>query len=364
MMSIGSVIRHLRRSKNITQEQLAEYLGITSRAVSQWERDRTAPDISQLPALCHIFDVSADVLLGIDTEKVEEAIRRYLEEAQCALHQGDFEKNAEILREANRKFPRSYKIMQKLADALVCVYSRRGVRGYEEVIALCNRILAECTDSRVRYETIETLGTAYGYAGKKEEMRKLAEEMPRAYFSYENFMLYRWRGDADLAERQKYMSYLINQLLSMIACLSGHQHDDGRVVYSAEERIKLQKLQIDLLELLYPDGDYQYAAQDGEIACSQLAIAFLRNHDLEGAWHWIQKGADFAIHMDTYDFDAPHISLILRGYSDGGWIMEAEGNRSQSMLDWLTTDEETAVLRSDPRFEMLVGRLKQVACKP
>ena len=50
-MSIGSTIKRLRREKDITQEQLAEYLGITSRAISQWECDRTAPDISQIPAL-------------------------------------------------------------------------------------------------------------------------------------------------------------------------------------------------------------------------------------------------------------------------------------------------------------------------
>ena len=50
-MSIGSTIKRLRRERDLTQEQLAEYLGITSRAVSQWECDRTAPDISQLPAL-------------------------------------------------------------------------------------------------------------------------------------------------------------------------------------------------------------------------------------------------------------------------------------------------------------------------
>ncbi|MBQ9130605.1 MAG: helix-turn-helix transcriptional regulator, partial [Clostridia bacterium] len=54
-MSIGSTIKRLRREKDLTQEQLAEYLGITSRAISQWECDRTAPDISQLPTLCHIF---------------------------------------------------------------------------------------------------------------------------------------------------------------------------------------------------------------------------------------------------------------------------------------------------------------------
>ena len=44
-MSIGSTIKKLRRERNMTQEQLAECLGITANAVSQWECDRTAPDI-------------------------------------------------------------------------------------------------------------------------------------------------------------------------------------------------------------------------------------------------------------------------------------------------------------------------------
>ena len=87
-MSIGSTIKRLRREKDITQEQLAEYLGITSRAISQWECDRTAPDISQLPALCHVFGVSSDVLLGIDIEKSNEEIKKYLSNATELGYQG------------------------------------------------------------------------------------------------------------------------------------------------------------------------------------------------------------------------------------------------------------------------------------
>jgi len=123
-MSIGSNIKRLRREMNITQEQLAEYLGLSSRSVSQWECERTSPDISQIPALCHIFDVSSDVLLGIDIEKSKETVQKYLAEAQEALHSGDFEKNVQILRKANRQYPRSYEIMDQLADA--------GVVGEEE----------------------------------------------------------------------------------------------------------------------------------------------------------------------------------------------------------------------------------------
>jgi len=363
-MSIGSTIKRLRREKDITQEQLAEYLGITSRAISQWECDRTAPDISQLPALCHIFDVSSDVLLGIDIEKNNEEIKKYLDTARNLCHQGKWEEYTAILREANKKFPRDYKIMQSLADSLVCEYSRKGIKEYDEVFDLCNRILAECTDSAIRYEAIDTLGTAYGYAGKKDEMLELAEEMPRTHFSYENFMMYRWKGDADFEKRQSYISYLICQLISVIGCACGHRHDNDKMIYSKEERIKLHKLQVDLLEILFPDRDYQYLAQEGEIACSHIAIVLIRNNDLENAWKWLEKSADFAINMDTYDFNAVHTSPVLRGYSDGGWIMESEGNRSQSMLNWLTTDDETAVLRSDARYKVLVDRLKKVAKKP
>ena len=75
-MSIGSTIKKIRREREMTQEQLAEYLGITANAVSQWECDRTAPDIAQLPILARVLQVSTDRLLGVDFSKDEEEIRR------------------------------------------------------------------------------------------------------------------------------------------------------------------------------------------------------------------------------------------------------------------------------------------------
>lgn len=363
-MSIGSTIKRLRRKKDITQEQLAEYLGITSRAISQWECDRTAPDISQIPPLCHIFDVTSDELLGIDMARVNEAIQRCLDEARDEEHRGNFQGSADILREAHRRFPRSYTVMQRLANALVCVYSRGGIKNYDEPIALCNRVLAECTDSMTRYEAMDTLGIAYIYAGKTEEVRRLAKEMPPARFSYEDFMTYRWKGDADREEFQSYMAYLICHTLEMIGLAVGQRHDDGSFFYSLEDRIRLWKTEITLLETLFPDEDYHFNAQLGESACSFLCTAYLRKGEHEEAWYWLQRGADFAVHMDTYGFETPHTSPVLRGYVSGGWIMEANGNRTQALLDWLTSDEEAEAFRSDARFHELVSRLKKVAKKP
>ena len=363
-MSIGSTIKRLRREKNITQEQLAEHLGITSRAISQWECDRTAPDISQIPALCHIFDISSDVLLEIDIEKNNEEIKKYLNTARNLCHQGKWEEYTAILREANKKYPRDYKIMQTLADAIVNEYSRKGIEEYGEVFDLCNRILAECTDSTTRYEAIDTLGTAYGYAGEEDEMIKLAAEMPKTRFSYENFMVYRWKGDEGFKERQEYMHFLVNELLSMIHCLKGHCDDNGKMIYSWEERKELNQFEIALLECLYPDGDYQQNAYYGAMASYFMFEDLLNKQDYDNAWYWLERCVDYNVHADTFDFNAPHSTPILRGYANSGVIPEARGNYSQSFLDWITTDDEVAVLRCDSRYEALVNRLKKVAKKP
>ena len=44
-MSIGTTIKTLRRGRDLTQEELAEELGVSAKAVSQWENYRTAPDL-------------------------------------------------------------------------------------------------------------------------------------------------------------------------------------------------------------------------------------------------------------------------------------------------------------------------------
>lgn len=66
-VTIGSTIKTLRIAKGMTQEKLAERLGISSQAVSKWERGITYPDIMYLPVLTKVLNVSSDALLGIES---------------------------------------------------------------------------------------------------------------------------------------------------------------------------------------------------------------------------------------------------------------------------------------------------------
>jgi len=67
--TIGKRISYLRREKGITQEEMAEKLGVTPQAVSKWENDISYPDILLLPKLAEMLGVSVDELLSGETKK-------------------------------------------------------------------------------------------------------------------------------------------------------------------------------------------------------------------------------------------------------------------------------------------------------
>lgn len=61
--SVGAVIAKLRKERNIKQEELAEYAGVSAQAVSKWENGGT-PDIELLPRIADFFKISVDMLFG------------------------------------------------------------------------------------------------------------------------------------------------------------------------------------------------------------------------------------------------------------------------------------------------------------
>ena len=63
MKSIGETIASLRKQKGMTQNELAEKMNVTDKAVSKWERDLSCPDINTISKLADILDVSVEELL-------------------------------------------------------------------------------------------------------------------------------------------------------------------------------------------------------------------------------------------------------------------------------------------------------------
>ena len=62
--AINTVIQERRKALGLTQEQVAEYLGVTTPAVNKWEKGSTCPDIALLPPLARLLKIDLNTLFG------------------------------------------------------------------------------------------------------------------------------------------------------------------------------------------------------------------------------------------------------------------------------------------------------------
>lgn len=85
---IGENIKRLRRERDLTQEEVANHLGISFQSISKWERGDGYPDITLLPSLANYFDISVDELIGMDeialSRKYDEINQNWEEKREAA----------------------------------------------------------------------------------------------------------------------------------------------------------------------------------------------------------------------------------------------------------------------------------------
>lgn len=83
-MSLGISLSNARKKQGLSQESIAEKLGVSRQTVSKWELDETTPDIYQAKKLSHFYNLSLDELVefDIDVKEIEEVIEKTSQEVQ------------------------------------------------------------------------------------------------------------------------------------------------------------------------------------------------------------------------------------------------------------------------------------------
>ena len=105
-LTIGENIRAFRKKNDLTQEALADRLGVTYQSTSRWENGTTYPDLELLPAISEILSVTVDELLGMpQIEKEKRAIETYDElRRECIKKDYDADKIVTLLRDIRRNY--------------------------------------------------------------------------------------------------------------------------------------------------------------------------------------------------------------------------------------------------------------------
>jgi len=330
-MNIGTDIKKLRRERDITQEQLAEYLNISVSAISQWECGKTTPDISLLAPLANIFGVSADVLLGIDVTNKEKQIQNIIGNAE-QYHLADPEKAVSMLREGLKEYPNSFEIMERLMNCLYSLYTKKHGQATEEALMLTNeiiklgeKILAECTDDKCRSSAINSLCFAYSSpeAGMTEKAIELAEKLPYNVVTREGLLAHLYEGEKQLKLLRDNIQKYFATLMSNTSRLSekfygggekGEKESEECDVCKIEEAIVVNKKIIALIEIMIEDENYGFFGNIMAFSCLDLARDHAKLNDYDKAIEYLRRAADNVIKMDTeYTDFTEYTSLLLKG---------------------------------------------------
>ncbi len=366
-MTIGENIRKLRRERDITQEGLAEMLGVTSQSVSQWENGRTAPDISQIAPLAHIFEVSADVILGIDVENKEAKILELYAAAYDTAAAGDHVRAVEMADETLRQYPDSHRLMDFYANEIYLynhmMPEETRERNRERSFGYLDRILAECTDSDIRNNSLIMACLWHAQLGHMEEAERLAKTQEGIHFTYGELMGRIHKG------RKQYEAYrdeMLGQFTTAIGYLLVDRllettDDNGTPMYTENEQLALNRMATEMFRMLFPDGDYFFHAQYLECAYRNMAWIYSARKDRENTLSCMRQAAEMAVHFDTFSPDAVHTSPAVKGMITGGVWWHDEHNRSHDWLEAMENRKAYDFVRDDPAFTEILALLRKTA---
>lgn len=157
-LNIGNIIRDRRRAMDLTQEQLAERLGVTCQSVSRWENGQTYPDIEFLPVLADLFEISLDELMGHTKSAREQRLSRLWDEGEAIT---DPEAKFDHLARMREEFPEQWSIAHRMLELI----ANQGIRK-EHLQSLAMELLENCPNETIRWDAVR----CYLCAAKEEEL--------------------------------------------------------------------------------------------------------------------------------------------------------------------------------------------------
>lgn len=170
----------LRKIKRITQEQLAEFCGITKASVSKWETGQTLPDVMMLPRLAAFFGISIDELLGYEILLTKEQIHKVYEELAKDFATETFDVAMEQSLTYVKQYYSCYELLEKIILLWISHEMLAGEKRDEllkEAKELCEHILENCRNISLCNDAVFLLAIVNLLLGHPEAVVETLEDM-------------------------------------------------------------------------------------------------------------------------------------------------------------------------------------------
>ena len=381
--TMGQIIKRLRKERNLTQEELAEQLNISSQAVSKWENETSMPDISQVVPLSNFFGVPTDVLFGVyGADNSDEIDKRLTEIFHIYDYCPDGEEGQTAViildkyREAIRLFPNNSTILinaMAFAEIAATFYEKELK---EEIGEECFEALTEesirWAELVIKYSSsIDDILSAkkhlieiYVRKNRWDDAYALADTLPRHIHETRGICIatLKWKAGEKEEERKllcKNIEEIVNQLGTEVAMLGN--------LYMAEEKyedaIYCYSFLRDMLDSMYRDEKYRPPFIFSDFPLYRFpAYCHIKIGQYDKAVELLEKGVDLMITQAKYynkktELDIPLLRDCTFSY---GYDGKAEYRDLSRKLKSFIGGEEFAPVFDDPSYQKLLKKIEKI----
>ncbi|MBO5261573.1 MAG: helix-turn-helix transcriptional regulator [Clostridia bacterium] len=332
--TMGQIIRKLRKERNLTQEELAEHLGVTFQAVSKWENDSGMPDISQIVPIARVFGVSTDVLFGTYGTNESEEVVKILKDAQSFLSSPLTAKNLfkkySALKDGLKLHPNNtILLMNCLETGIALSYPENGELYdsehaeaiYHECIRYANLVISyskNASDILRAHMIMVILHSAYG---NFVEAKSHAKQFPyRADFNIHVMYAYYAHWKKDYVTESKSCQYGVVHYLEGMLNITTHLAKSYMLQEKYKDAAATLETAIDTIHCIFKNDEIIppiHHREHGDLYML-LAEIYLKDKNTEKALFYLSKMVDY----DLTDYEminnstataSPLLNLIPHG---------------------------------------------------
>lgn len=358
-INIANNLKKLRKQREITQEDLANFIGVSFQAVSKWERGEGYPDITILPVIANFFDVTLDELVGMN--EIKNSVKRndIMQKSRELMSVGKIGEVLSLLREGLKMFPNDYDILADLACYLdgFGETDEERKKNRDEAIKISDRILEFCIDSKIRSNVQANMCFTLWRNGEKERAIENAKKLPNIYKTSEMTLNSFLSGDEKVEACQNTIQELCWAFWSQTKQLAETEH------YSYEEKIKLYEKAIGFYNLVYDSNDLIYAHIRVYWSYYLISQLCLENGEINKTISYIEKSAEHAIAYTLLPQKLEYKSLLVNmlKYNVIGTSTSSEKNTCWHMKNNLLGNVIFGPILKDARIKVVISDLEKYA---
>ncbi len=358
----GENLKNLRKSRELTQESLADFLGMSFQAISKWERGETYPDITMLPTIASFFGVTVDSLLGTDMIEKEKQINEYCDKYSRLVSDGKVEDARDMLKSAITEFPGNYDLLAKYFNALIhSKYDNDYLVSIKaEVQRVYETIQNYCTVDSIRIWTqklmcryLRDLSLIKNSGVDIADAEKILEQMPVMQNTRDYEAMYMYPHDDE--KRAVACANGISEMLRLFGEIMNRKYKN---FIDADSDIS--EAYINLVEKVMPDGDYGKSHYLMVINHHRLGVKKFVAGDEKAALEHFEKGLKLAKSYDEMPDILVHTSKAVKGleFDKTKAYRFWEGSFFEDMKDGLMRRPElTEKFKNSEEFKKMIENI-------